>query len=226
MKATVKDACVLIDLANGGLLEAWFQLGIETHTTDLVIRQVKSDEHWQAVSGFVKAGLLHVATLSGEQMGRMLNELGGLPVGIEDQTALFLAMDLDAILLTGDRRLRLEGLKRQVEVRGVLWILDQLVAKRVIAPRLAAEKLRVMLDEGARLPEDECRKRIREWSWNEAGLLQRVHQGSDGLPAITRRILDSSDMPSAWEASYLNMRRRNERLPQQVQTGCQRITRI
>ena len=47
MKVAVKDACVLIDLANGGLLEAWFQRGIETHTTDLVARQVKTDRNWQ-----------------------------------------------------------------------------------------------------------------------------------------------------------------------------------
>ena len=112
MKVAVKDACVLIDLANGGLLEAWFQRGIETHTTDLVARQVKTDRNWQAVSGFIKAGLLKVATLTGEQIERMHDELGTLPVGLEDQTALFLAMELNAILLTGDRRLRLEGLKR------------------------------------------------------------------------------------------------------------------
>ena len=164
MKAAVKDACVLIDLANGGLLEAWFQLGIETHTTDLVIRQVRSDAHWQAVSGFVQAGLLKVATLDGPEMERMLEEVGHLSIGIEDQTALFLAMNLKAILLTGDRRLRLEGLKRQVEVHGVLWILDQLVAKRVLARKLAAVKLRAMIDHGARLPEDECKRRFREWT--------------------------------------------------------------
>jgi hypothetical protein len=86
VKVAVKDACVLIDLANGGLLEAWFQLGIETHTTDLVIRQVRTDRHWQAVSGFVEAGLLKVATLSGMQMEHMLTDLGGLRIGVEDQT--------------------------------------------------------------------------------------------------------------------------------------------
>jgi len=163
MKVAVKDACVLIDLANGRLLEAWFQLGIETHTTDLVVRQVKLDRHWQAVSGFVQTGLLKVTTLAGEQIERMHNELGALPVGIEDQTALFLALELKAILLTGDRRLRLEGLKRQLEVRGVLWIVDELVARQVVASRLAAEKLRLMIDEGAFLPRDECEKRLQIW---------------------------------------------------------------
>lgn len=52
MKAAVKDACVLIDLANGGLLESWFQLGIETHTTDLVLRQVMKDSQGESVAAF------------------------------------------------------------------------------------------------------------------------------------------------------------------------------
>src|ERR1051325_11423944 len=138
MKVAVKDACVLIDLANGGLLDAWFCLGIETHTTNLVIRQLKSDRQWQLVSGFVEAGILKVSTLNGEQMSEMYRELGSLSVGVADQTVLFLAMELDAILITGDRKLRIEGIKKKVEVRGLLWILDELVNKKHIAPKLAA----------------------------------------------------------------------------------------
>ena len=146
-----------------GFWKRGFQLGIETHTTDLVARQVKTDHNWQAVSGFIEAGLLKVATLTGEQVGRMYDELGTLPVGLEDQTALFLAMELKAILLTGDRRLRLEGLKRKIEVRGLLWILDELVTKQLLPPRLAAVKLRSMVADGAFLRRDECEKRFQAW---------------------------------------------------------------
>lgn len=163
MKVAVIDACVLIDLANGGLLEAWFQLGIETHTTDLVLRQVKKDHQGQAVTAFVEAGRLKVETLTGKQVLQMRAELGHLPVGVEDQSALFLAMELDAILLTGDRRLRLEGLRKSLEVRGMLWVLDELVARRHLTPKLAAVKLQKLLADGAFLPPDECAKRFKAW---------------------------------------------------------------
>ena len=163
MKVAVKDACVLIDLANGGLLDAWFCLGIETHTTNLVIRQLKSDHQWQLVSGFIEAGILKVTTLTGSQMSELHAEFGHLSVGITDQTVLFLALELDAILVTGDRKVRVEGLKRKIEVRGLLWILDELVGKKFLAPKLAAAKLRLMLDEGAFLPPVECQKRLVEW---------------------------------------------------------------
>ena len=164
MKVAVKDACVLIDLANGGLLDSWFQLGIETFTTDLVIRQVKADHQWQAVSVFVEAGLLHVETLSGEQIERMGQTLAGLRIGVEDQSALFLAIERKAVLITGDCRLRIEAGKHKIDVRGLLWILDELVARGVVPSALAALRLRSMREKGARLPNDECDERLRHWA--------------------------------------------------------------
>lgn len=165
-RVAVKDACVLIDMANGGLLDLWFQLGIETHTTDLVVRQVKTDQQWQMVSTFIDAGTLKVTTLNGKQVEQMQRDFGALPVGVEDKSVMFLALELKAVLLTGDRRLRLEGLHRKLEVRGMLWILDELLAKQRLTPKLAAAKLRLILDGGAFLPQDECDKRFRAW---EAG---------------------------------------------------------
>jgi hypothetical protein len=163
MRVAVKDACVLIDLANGGLLEAWFQLGIETCTTDLVLRQVKTDNQWQAVKAFVDAGLLLVHSLSGDELMKIQHDYAHLPVGVEDRTALYLALKLKAILLTGDRRLRIEGMKQELEVRGLLWVFDELVARKVITPKLAAVKLQAIVASGAFLPKKDCDERLKEW---------------------------------------------------------------
>ena len=164
MKVAVKDACVLIDLANGALLDAWFQLGIETFTTDLVIRQVTAADQWREVSVFIEAGLLRVESLTGEQIERMSETLADLRIGVEDQSALFLAIERRAVLLTGDRRLRIEAGKRHVEVRGLLWVLDELVSRGVVPPTLAALKLQSMRTNGARLPNNECDERLRRWT--------------------------------------------------------------
>ena len=164
MKVAVKDACVLIDLANGGLLDSWFQLGIETFTTDLVLRQVKTEQQWKAVSAVVEAGLLHVETLTGDQVERMDRALGDLRIGAEDRSVLFLAIERKAVLITGDRRLRIEAARFEIEVRGLLWILDELVRRGVISGALAAVKLRSMREDGARLPDGECDERFRKWT--------------------------------------------------------------
>ncbi|MCI0743779.1 MAG: hypothetical protein L0Y58_00085 [Verrucomicrobia subdivision 3 bacterium] len=164
MKVAVKDACVLIDLANGGLLDSWFELGFETHTTDFVINQVQREAQWRVVSGFVQAGLLKVETLNAAELSQMQTEYQESRLGIEDNSALFLAVKLKAVLITGDRRLRSQAEKRSVKVHGVLWILDQLIAANKIVPKLAAAKLRAMIDEGAYLPSEEVNKRFRDWS--------------------------------------------------------------
>src|SRR6266478_6066516 len=164
MKVAVKDACVLIDLANGGLLDAWFQLGIETFTTDLVLRQVKAEHQWKIVSPFVEAGLLKVQTLSGDQLHRMNQSLEGSRIGIEDRTVLFLAIEQDAILITGDRRLRIEATARKLDVRGLLWVLDELVGRGAIAPKLAAVRPQLMREQGAFLPSADSEKRIESWT--------------------------------------------------------------
>ena len=41
MILAIQDAKILIDLHKAGLLEAYFRLGIETHTTDLVLLEVR-----------------------------------------------------------------------------------------------------------------------------------------------------------------------------------------
>ena len=164
MKVAVKDACVLIDLANGGLLDSWFELGLETHTTDFVINQVQRETQWRVVSGFVQAGLLKVKKLDAAELRQMQTEFRESRLGIENNSALFLALKLKAVLITGDRRLRSQAERRSVEVHGVLWILDQLIAANKMVPRLASAKLRTMIDEGAYLPPDEVEKRFQAWS--------------------------------------------------------------
>jgi len=65
--------------------------------------------------------------------------------------------------VTGDNSLRKAAEAEGVTVRGVLWVLDELVAAAAVTPARAAEGLRTMLAQGARLPSDECRRRLGAW---------------------------------------------------------------
>jgi predicted nucleic acid-binding protein len=81
-----------------------------------------------------------------------------------DLAALLLARALDASLVTGDRRLNELAKTQGFSVRGVLWILDKMVIHHVLTAPQAANALREMLDQGARLPDFECQKRFERWS--------------------------------------------------------------
>jgi len=85
-------------------------------------------------------------------------------LSIIDLAAFLLAKDLDATLLTGDSRLYELAVANGLSVRGVLWLLDEIIRLRVLVPERAAVALQKMLEMGARLPRDECRKRLVNWS--------------------------------------------------------------
>lgn len=164
MKVAVKDANVLIDLEIAGLLDLWFQLGHQTITTDLVIRQLKTGGHNEAIS-HVSTGNIEVHKCSGEFLVRafeLMTQIGSGP-DIADCSVLLLAIDLGAMLLSGDKPLRKGATQNQVEVHGTLWILDELVATKLLSKPTAAAKLEHLIEQDSFYPKDECQKRLTRW---------------------------------------------------------------
>jgi len=163
MKIVVKDANVLIDLDLSGTLGHWFQLGIKTHTTDLVISQVELGGHTDVLAQ-ADSGRLQVHTLSFE----MLMEcsvwiMDKSDLEIQDASVYRLAREIGAILLTGDKDLRHYTESEHIEVHGTLWIFDQLVKSGLLKPKDAANKLESLLNQGRRLPKKESQNRIAKW---------------------------------------------------------------
>jgi hypothetical protein len=164
MRVVVQDANVLIDLEQAGLYRRWFDLGIETWTTDLILHQIRV-ERQPDIHRSARERLLGVKETSGALMERMFQMKADVPAGLEleDVSALFWAVELDAALLTGDRLLAREARTRRIVVRGSLWVMDQLVERKVVHPREAANGLQTLLRQGRRLPLKECRTRIQAW---------------------------------------------------------------
>ncbi len=163
MRIAVKDASILIDLAEGDLLGLWFQLKIETHTTDLVLREVRQESQWRRVAAFVDAGLIQTHKTEGAEIAAVAVFAQGNGISLADASGVLLARRLKAFLLTGDRRMRRTGQAEDVEVRGVLWILDQLVERGVLPKAEAATRLEAICAAGSRLPRSECETRLKVW---------------------------------------------------------------
>jgi hypothetical protein len=67
------------------------------------------------------------------------------------------------VLLTGDRKLRSASNLYGVEVHGIIHVFDSLVASGIVAPQIAAEKLKQLYSLNPRLPKEEIDKRVEEW---------------------------------------------------------------
>lgn len=120
----VNDASVLIDFAYGELVGHWFALGIETYITDAVFSEVKAGGHARLFTKFVDAGLLKVDRISSDGalgwLSKVQSYAESLKISFADATALICAEEKEAILLTGDRLLRLQAEKYGVDVRSAL----------------------------------------------------------------------------------------------------------
>ena len=163
MKIAVQDANILIDLELSGLLGAWFQLDMETHTTDFIVEQVRTGGHAEILAN-VASGRLIVHACSAARIGEAVALAESFPgIDLEDGSIYLLAQELDAILLTGDRPLRKLAKARHIDVHGTLWIFERLLEQNVLSRSAAAEKLNRLMTMDRYLPRKECEERLKAW---------------------------------------------------------------
>jgi predicted nucleic acid-binding protein len=163
MKVAVKDANVLIDLVEGDLLGLWFRLGIETHVPDLVLAEIKHPEHRRMVLAMVEAGNLRVETFSPTQLTQIGSYKQRYRISLADASAILLAEVMQATLLSGDRLVRKGGQSLSIDVRGLLWVIDELVVRELLRTAEAAVRLERVVDAGAHLPAEQVQARLQRW---------------------------------------------------------------
>ena len=156
----VTDTNIWIDLENGGILVEVFQLPYQFLVPDIAIPELIQPE-WETL----KVLGLRAHELPAEQVA----ELGRLykthrNLSLTDLAAFLLAKMLTATLVTGDRRLNELANASNISVHGILWLLDEMIYFKKLTPKQSAISLKRMLEIGARLPIDECNKRLSKWT--------------------------------------------------------------
>lgn len=155
----ISDTNIWSHFRHGGLLDALFALPCVFASTDFVLAELPAGEAEQ-----LQANGLVVETLDADAV----QALFGLMVehrnsALADVSCYFVAKLKGLPLLTGDGQLRRQAAKDGVQVRGALWLLDELVLHEIVATAHAAAALQAMLDAGARLPHAECQWRRAAW---------------------------------------------------------------
>ena len=159
LRAVITDANIWIDLHRGGVTAEAFKLNLVFKTPDLVAHEILSP----SAASLKRLGL-HVVELPGIRVLEIIQLARKYPrPSRPDLSALVLAASEGAILLTGDKALRAAGEVEGVEVRGVLWLLDEMVNCQVLTGAKAIAALQQMLESGSRLPQSDCERYIRVW---------------------------------------------------------------
>lgn len=168
MRIIINDANILIDLFHLDLVEVFFRLqGLELKTTDFVFEELHDDQK-NIIEQFIENQSLILIESSEDDLiniFEILSSTNGLSV--EDCSVWYHAKKNQGILLTGDGNLRKQSSADGVEVRGILYIFDQLLISDLITFEFAIEKLNQLYLLNERLPIDGKKQRLDCWSRSE-----------------------------------------------------------
>jgi hypothetical protein len=162
-KIVIKDACILFDLVDLNLLEDFFQLELFAITTPEVIAEITNEIQWTEISKYVESEKL-VVDDSGvfQSIADLFDEYPGL--SIADSSVLELAIRKDAIIFSSDGSLRKISINKNLTVRGILWIIEELLNRNVIDIKTALEKLNNYATINQRAPVKEIQILIKKLS--------------------------------------------------------------
>jgi predicted nucleic acid-binding protein len=155
----VADANVLFDLRNGRIL---------THLAALPYRFIIPDAVFVELDPILRSTVQSLGFEIGGLEAQSVLEIYSLRpehprISVADLFALFVARDRQAMLLTGDNRLKRLAETRGLTVHGTLWVLDELFAQQALNAQGALAALERILALGGRLPASDCQKRRALW---------------------------------------------------------------
>ena len=155
----------MIDLGKSSLVQTTLQLPYTFVMPDVLFEDELLDFGPVHKRDLLTLGL-QVVELDGEGVTRAYGHFEQYRrLTLNDCFALALAEQTEnCILLTGDRTLRRTAMDRDIEVHGILWIIDELERTHLSTPQQLYEALRLFAeDDLVFLPQVEIRRRIRHF---------------------------------------------------------------
>lgn len=169
-KIVVNDTNIFIDLLDVQLLDEFFYLPWEIHTTDFVLHELNKEGQKEMVEKFKKDGIMHIAQFDIVELQdiRKLQKQHShhTNVSLTDCSVWYYAKKNQYELLTGDRKLRSSSTNDGIKVHGILYVFDALVSESIISHSIAVERIKELQNINPRLPKDEIEKRLKKWTDN------------------------------------------------------------
>lgn len=154
MRVLISDANVIIDMEDCGLTALMLKLPYQFLVPDLLYYSELEEHHPELLDQG-----LEVVELSPETMTRAGNlEQQYRKPSINDCFALAAAEQEKCPLITGDGALRKAALSENVEIRGTLWVMEELVVNQLITVDRVSAAFDTLKEQGCRLPWGEVNK--------------------------------------------------------------------
>jgi|SRR5690554_590234 len=160
----ITDANILIDLIHLEMFSVLFESDLfEFKTTDFVFEELY-DGQKEILRDIIEEQRFQIIESQEDDLTEIFKiKQNTQGLSIQDCSAWFYAQKLNGMLLTGDASLRKHTKKSGIEVHGILYLFDRMVAGGIIAAQEAFEKLEELKVLNKRLPVKEVEKRLKEW---------------------------------------------------------------
>lgn len=135
MAIAVNDANIFIDLFEIDLIDTFFKLKLDLHTTNLVMNELEF-ELKTALEKQVNKKKLIVKKLNEVELEALkAKEISSTKLTKPDVSVYAYAKELNATILTSDNRLRKEAKAKGFEVHGILWVFETMMQEKLIKPK-------------------------------------------------------------------------------------------
>jgi predicted nucleic acid-binding protein len=162
-RIAIQDANILIDLVKTGLFDYCLALQYQFTTTDIILNELY-DAQAALIAPHIISGKFLVIEISADELIEIqVMSLEDTRLSEQDWSAVYYAKQKEALLLSGDKRLRGLARAKGLTVFGIFWLLDQLVETDILSKREACSFLQELISINKRLPSEECERRIKLW---------------------------------------------------------------
>jgi len=158
MQLAITDANIFIDLYELDLLESFFQLPYDLHTTVFVLDELET-ECRQSLTDRIS-----VLNISSEEKAELdkLNWNSGFT--FTDKSILFLAKKENMLVLSGEKKMMKWCKTNNIPSHGILFILEEFIRAGLFDSSYMANKLNELMDFNQWLPTEICISLIEKWS--------------------------------------------------------------
>lgn len=154
VEVIIKDACILFDLMDLDLLASFYKLKLTVVTTPEVLAEITDDNQLREIQTYIDNGDLQVDHFGVfETVLAIVQTNPGL--SLTDAAVLEAATRREAAILSSDKSLRNESVRRGLTVKGLLWVLEELYSQQILALEEVLEKLSIYPELNNRAPKNE-----------------------------------------------------------------------
>jgi predicted nucleic acid-binding protein len=128
----IQDANIMIDLVKTGLFDHCLALDYNFITTDIIFDELHPAQA-EAILPHTHTRKFTVIQTSTEDLAAIQSmSIEDQRISEQDWSAIYFAEQRNALLLTGDGRLRSRAEIKGLTCFGILWIFDQLVEAKIL----------------------------------------------------------------------------------------------